>query len=89
MPASFRVIRHVRPTLACACCDRIAQASAASRPIERRLADSGLLAHVLLAKYADRLPLYRQSVIYAREGVEPERSLLAAGWALPVLRCDP
>jgi hypothetical protein len=74
--ASFRVIRHVRPKLACTCCDHIAQASAPSRPIERGLAGPGLLAHVLVAKFADHLPLYRQSVI-AREGVELERSTLA------------
>jgi len=77
VPASFRVIRHVRPKMACACCDTIVQAPAASRPIERGIAGPGLLAHVLVAKYADHLPLYRQSVIYGREGVELERSLLA------------
>ncbi|SPK77243.1 conserved protein of unknown function (plasmid) [Cupriavidus taiwanensis] len=48
-----------------------------SRPIERGMAGPGLLAHVLVAKFADHLPLYRQSVIYAREGVELDRSLLA------------
>jgi len=77
VPASFRVIRHVRPKLACLCCDHIAQAAAPSRPIERGMAGPGLLAHVLVAKFADHLPLYRQSVIYAREGVELNRSLLA------------
>nr|WP_229418172.1 IS66 family transposase [Massilia sp. Root351] len=88
VPASFRVIRHVRPKLACACCDRIVQAPAASRPIERGLPGPGLLAHVLVAKYADHVPLYRQSVIYAREGVELERSLLASwvGAASALLR---
>lgn len=77
VPASFRVIRHVRPKFACACCDHIAQAAAPSRPIERGLAGPGLLAHVLVSKFADHLPLYRQSVMYAREGVELDRSLLA------------
>lgn len=77
VPASFRVIRHVRPKFACAYCDRIVQASAPSRPIERGLAGPGLLAHVLVSKFADHVPLYRQSVIYAREGVELDRSLLA------------
>lgn len=77
VPASFRVIRHVRPKLACSCCDAIVQAPAPSRPIERGIAGPGLLAHVLVAKYADHLPLYRQSVIYAREGVELDRALLA------------
>ncbi|CAJ0783648.1 IS66 family transposase [Ralstonia chuxiongensis] len=77
VPASFRVIHHVRPKLACTCCDHIAQAAAPSRPIERGVAGPGLLAHVLVSKFADHLPLYRQSAIYAREGVELDRSLLA------------
>ncbi|BBQ02415.1 transposase (plasmid) [Burkholderia sp. SFA1] len=77
VPASFRVIRHVRPKFACVCCDHIAQAPAPSRPIERSLAGPGLLAHVLVSKFADHVPLYRQSVIYAREGVALDRSLLA------------
>ena len=53
------------------------QEPAPHRPIERGLAGPGLLAHVLVAKYADHLPLYRQSEIYAREGVELDRSTLA------------
>ena len=77
VPASFVVIRHVRPKLSCTKCDRIVQAAAPSRPIERGLAGPGLLAHVLVSKYADHLPLYRQSEIYARDGVELERSTLA------------
>jgi transposase len=71
------VIRHVRPKLSCTKCDTIVQAEAPSRPIARGLAGPGLLAHVLVSKYADHLPLYRQSEIYAREGVELERSTLA------------
>jgi transposase len=88
VPASFRVIRHVRPKLACSCCDVIVQAPAPSRPVQRGIAGPGLLAHVLVAKYADHLPLYRQSVIYAREGVELDRSLLAnwVGAASTLLR---
>ena len=77
VPASFKVIRHVRPKLCCTKCDVILEAAAPSRPIDRGLAGPGLLAHVLVAKYADHLPLYRQSEIYAREGVEIERSTLA------------
>jgi len=77
VPASFRVQRHVRPKLACAKCDTIVQAHAPSRPIEKGLAGPGLLAHVLMSKYADHLPLYRQSEIYARQGVDLERSTLA------------
>jgi transposase len=77
VPARFKVIRHVRPKLSCTKCDVIVQAEAPSRPIERGLAGAGLLAHVLVSKYADHLPLYRQAEIYAREGVELERSTLA------------
>ena len=87
-PASFRVVRHIRPKLACSRCDRIVQVEAPSRPIARGLAGPGLLAHVLVAKYADHLPLYRQSEIYAREGVALERSTLAdwVGGASALLR---
>ncbi len=77
--ACFKVIRHVRPKLSCDACDRIVQAPAPSRPIDRGLAGPGLLAHVLVSKYADHLPLYRQSEIYSREGVDLDRSTLA-GW---------
>jgi transposase len=77
VPAHFKVIRHVRPKLSCTKCDTIVQEPASSRPIARGLAGPGLLAHVLVSKYADHLPLYRQSQIYAREGVELDRSTLA------------
>ena len=78
-PARFKVIRRVRPKLSCGCCDRIVQAPARSRAIERGLAGPGLLAHVLTAKYGQHLPLYRQAEIYRHQGVELERSTLA-GW---------
>jgi transposase len=71
------LIRHVRPKLNCTKCDAIVEAPAPSRPIERGLAGPGLLAHVLVSKYADHLPLYRQSEIYARAGVDLDRSTLA------------
>jgi transposase len=79
VPDSFKVIRHVRPKFACNGCDRVVEAPAPSRPIERGLAGPGLLAHVLVSKFGDHLPLYRQSEIYARQGVAIERSTLA-GW---------
>jgi len=79
VPSRFKVIRHVRPKLACVKCDAIFQADAPSRPIPRGVAGSGLLAHVMVAKYCDHLPLYRQSRIYAREGVDIDRSTMA-GW---------
>jgi transposase len=65
VPARFKVIRTVRPKLSCACCSRILQEPAPHRLIDKGLAGPGLLAHVLVAKYADHLPLYRQSEIYA------------------------
>jgi transposase len=79
VPGSFRVTRHVRPKLSCRSCEGIAQAPVPSLPIERGLAGPGLLAHVLVAKYADHLPLYRQAEIYARAGIDLDRSTLA-GW---------
>jgi transposase len=79
VPARFKVIRHVRPKLACTSCQTIFQAAAPSRPIARGMAGAGLLAHVMVSKYCDHLPLYRQSRIYAREGVDIDRSTMA-GW---------
>jgi len=76
-PVSFKIIRQVRPKLACASCDTIVQAPAPTRPIERGMVGPGLLAHILVSKYCDHLPLYRQSEIYARQGVPLERSLMA------------
>ena len=77
VPASFRVIRHVRPKFSCRVCESITQAPAPDVPIRRGRASPGLLAHVLVAKFADHLPLYRQSEIYERAGVDLERSTLA------------
>jgi hypothetical protein len=71
------VIHTVRPKLSCACCSRILQEPAPNRPIGRGLAGPGLLAHVLVSKYADHLPLYRQSEIYEGQGLELDRSTLA------------
>lgn len=77
VPAHWKVIRHVRPKYSCCRCEQIVQCAAPSRPIARGLAGPGLLAHVLISKYGDHLPLYRQSQIYAREGMDLPRSLLA------------
>jgi transposase len=77
VPGSFRVIRHVRPKSSCRCCESVAQAPVPSLPIERGLAGPGLLAHVLVAKYCDHLPLHRQAEIYARDGIDLDRSTLA------------
>lgn len=79
MRSAFRVIRTVREKHACTKCDAIVQAPAPSRPIERGIAGPGLLARVLSSKYAEHTPLYRQSEIYDRQGVELSLSLLS-GW---------
>ena len=78
-PGRFIVNRIVRPRLACSGCDRFVQAPLPSRPIERGRPGPGLLAHVLVSKFADHLPLYRQSQIYDRDGIDLDRSTLA-GW---------
>jgi len=76
-PVRFKVIREVRSKLTCSHCDTIVQAPAPTRPIERGMAGPGLLAHVLVSKYGDHIPLYRQAEIYLREGVDLDRTLLA------------
>jgi transposase len=77
VPARLRVIRICRPRYGCRACGTIHQAPAPERPIAKGMATPGLLAHVLVAKYCDHLPLYRQSQIFARHGVELDRSTLA------------
>lgn len=77
VPAHWKVFKHVRPKYSCERCQRITQAPAPSRPIERSFAGPGLLAHIAVSKYCDHLPLYRQSQIYARDGVELERATMA------------
>jgi transposase len=87
VPGHFQVIRHVRPKYACTACDAITQAPAPAMPTPRGRATPGTLAHLLVSKYCDHLPLYRQSEIYAREGLELDRSTLGdwvgqAAWLL-------
>ena len=77
IPERYKVIRHVRPKLSCSRCEKIVQAPAPSRPIARGMAGPAMLAHVLVSKYADHLPLYRQSQIFARAGLDLDRSTLA------------
>ncbi|MCA1371766.1 IS66 family transposase [Bradyrhizobium sp. BRP14] len=77
VPASFRVVRHVQPRFTCKGCDTDIKATMPSLPIERGKPGGGLVAHVLTAKYCDHLPLYRQSEIYVREGVDLFRSTMA------------
>ena len=79
VPSRFKVIRHVRPKLACVVCESIFQAPAPSRPIARGVAGPALLANVLVSKYCDHIPLHRLSRIYGREGVDIDRSTMS-GW---------
>lgn len=89
-PGTFHVVRHVRPKLACRGCQTITQAPAPSRPVDRCLAGAGLLAHIMVSKFADHTPLYRLCQIYARDGIEFGRSTITdwvsqAGWLLTPL----
>ena len=77
IPGRFVVNRIVRPRMACQYCEKIVQSHLPSRPIERGRPGPGLLAHVLVSKYADHLPLYRQSQIFERDGIDLDRSTLA------------
>jgi transposase len=92
IPARLKVIRHVRPRYACRVCEQVFQAPAPDLPIERGRPGPGLIAHVAVSKYCDGLPLFRQSVILAREGVEIDRVTLAdwigraAWWLAPLAR---
>lgn len=79
IPAQLRVIRTTRPKYACRTCATVVQAPAPERVIAGGLATPALLAQVLVSKYCDHTPLYRQSQIFARHGVDLPRSTLA-GW---------
>src|SRR5258707_3225531 len=79
VPPQLRVVRIIRPKYACRNCNKVAQAAAPERLIAGGLATPALLAQVLVSKYCDHTPLYRQAQIFARHGVELERSTLA-GW---------
>lgn len=79
VPAHFKRVLHVRPRMSCRACETIVQAPMPTLPIEKGRPGPALLAHVIVAKYCDHLPLHRQSAIYAREGVEIDRSVMA-GW---------
>lgn len=76
-PAKLFVREHVRPKYACkACQEGVAQADLPARPVEKGRPGAGLLAHVLVSKYVDHLPLARQSRIFLRHGIEIPRSTL-------------
>ncbi|WP_443029580.1 IS66 family transposase [Sphingomonas sp. T1] len=92
VPATFRVLVTRRPRYGCRGCEAApVQAPAPAHIIDGGLPSEALVAHVLVSKYADHLPLYRQAQIYARQGVELDRSTLAdwagrAAWWLRPLR---
>ena len=78
VPAQFRVLVTRRPKYACRSCEAgIVQAPAKPRLIEGGMPTEATIASVIVSKYADHLPLYRQSQIYARQGVDIDRSTLA------------
>ena len=76
VPEHYRGVRHVRPRCTCKCCERMTQAPAPSRPLERSFAGPGLIANILVSKYLDHLPLYRQCQIRNRNGVELSESTM-------------
>ena len=84
IPAQVKVIRHCRQRYICPCCEQYhAIADKPKQPIEKSIASPGLLAHIAVQKYADALPLYRQSAIFKRAGIELTRANLA-NW---MIRC--
>ncbi len=96
IPAKMRVIKHVRIKYACKSCEGVESEGGAVRiaPVPPQLipqgiATEGLLAHILIAKYADALPLYRQEKIFERIGVDISRATMA-NWAIQVgQKCEP
>jgi transposase len=97
VPASLKVVRHLRTKYACKGCEEhVAIAAKPAQPIEKGLAGPGLIAHTILSKYGDYLPLYRQEDILSRSGILIRRSTLcdwvasAADLLKPVydLMCD-
>jgi transposase len=78
VPGVFSVERHVRGKWACAQCETLTQAPVAAHIIDKGIPTAGLLAQVLVAKFADHLPLYRQEAIFGRAGLAIARSTLGA-----------
>lgn len=78
IPESFKVIRYIRPRCVCMTCENIMQAYPASKLIDKGNASPGLLAHIFVQKFCNHLPAYRQSQIYAREGIELSRSTISS-----------
>lgn len=84
IPAQIRVIRNIRNKYACRACEEgVTLAPLPPHPLPKSIASVGLLAHILVSKYADHLPLYRQSTMFERLGVDISRSVMS-GW---ILKC--
>ncbi len=89
MPGVFTVERHIRGKWVCDACETLTQAPMPAHLIDKGIPTTGLLAHVLIAKYADHLPLYRQEQIFARAGVAIPRSTLAEWVGVCGVRLQP
>ena len=76
-PGVFTVERHVRGKWVCDDCETLIQAPVPAQVIDKGIPTAGLLAHVMIAKFADHLPLYRQESIFGRAGLAIPRSTLA------------
>ena len=89
-PAQYKVIRYVRPKYACRGCEKITQAPAPDLVVAKGMAGPGLIADIAISKYCDGAPLYRQSAILARHGIEISRAAMAewmgavAWWTKPI-----
>lgn len=89
VPGVFTVERHVRGKWACAKCETITQAPVPAQVIDKGIPTAGLLAQVLVAKYQDHLPLYRQEAIFGRAGLHIPRSTLAQWVGICGVRLQP
>ena len=78
IPESYKVIKYIRPRCVCTNCDNIAQAYAPSKVIDKGIAGPGLLADIFVDKYSNHLPAYRQSQMFARDGIDIPRSTISS-----------
>lgn len=84
VPATFKVVKHIRPRCACINCEKIVQAYPPSKAIPKSKAGAGLLSHIIVSKYADHLPLYRQGEIFERQGIIIPQSTMSR-W---MIKCE-
>jgi transposase len=80
VPARFRVLRHVRPRIACRACEQIRQAPAIDLPLPKVMASSAVLAHLIVSRFVDHQPWHRQSAIHRRQGICIDRDVMGR-WA--------